>query len=70
MIFDHARGGAGPKLHYAGEIAATAFARSLPGIKSREEEISDAIRMIRDGYEHAVHSMHALIILFLWERFR
>jgi len=69
VIFDNARRGAGPKLHYAGEIAATAFAKSLPGIKPRQEEIDDAIQMISEGYAHAVRSAHALVILFLWERF-
>jgi hypothetical protein len=61
--------GGGPKLYYAGELAATAFTRHLPGVKSRSEEIEDAIKMFRDGYAHATGSMHALIILFLWERF-
>ena len=61
--------GGGAKLYYAGELAATAFTRKLPGVKPREEEIADAIRMMRDGYAHATRSMHALIILFLWERF-
>lgn len=69
VIFDIARRGGGPKLHYAGEIVATAFVKSLPGVKPRQEEIEDAIRMIRDGYAHATKSMHALIILFLWDRF-
>jgi len=69
VIFDKSRRGGGPKLHYAGEIAATAFARSLPGIKPRQQEIEDAIRMIRDGYAHLTKAMHALVVLFLWERF-
>jgi hypothetical protein len=41
----------------------------LPGVKERGEEIADAIRMIRDGYAHATKAMHALIIVFLWDRF-
>jgi len=69
VTFDVSRQGGGPKLHYAGEIAATAFTRNLPGVKSRAEEIQDAIRMMRDAYALATKSMHALIILFLWERF-
>jgi hypothetical protein len=56
-------------LHYAGEIAATAFVGHLPGIKPRQEEIEDAIRMIRDGYAHSTKAMHALVALFLWDRF-
>jgi hypothetical protein len=69
VTFDKTRRGGGAKLHYAGEIAATAFTRNLPRLKPRSEEVSDAIRMIRDGYAYATRSMHALIILFLWDRF-
>jgi hypothetical protein len=69
VIFDKSRRGGGPKLHYAGEIAATAFTKHLPGIKPRQEEIGDAIRMIRDGYDHLTKAMHALVILFLWDHF-
>jgi hypothetical protein len=69
ITFDALQRGGGAKLHYAGEIAATAFTMKLPGFKPREEEIGEAIRMIRDGYAHAAKSMHSLIILFLWERF-
>jgi hypothetical protein len=69
ITFDPYGRGGGPKLYYAGELAATAFTRNLPGVKSRGDEIADAIRMMRDGYAHATRSMHALIILFLWERF-
>ena len=43
--------------------------KNLPGIKPRKEEVEDAIQMIRDGYAHATKSMHALVVLFLWERF-
>jgi hypothetical protein len=69
VVFDKSRRGGGSKLHYAGEIAATAFTRSLPGIKPRQEEIEDAIQMVRDGYAHLTKAMHALVILFLWDRF-
>ena len=69
ITFDVARQGGGLKLHYAGEIAVTAFAQSLPGIKPRPEEIEEAIRMIRDAYPHATESMNSLVILFLWDRF-
>ena len=61
--------GGGAKLHYAGEIAATAFTKSLPGVKPRAEEIKDVIRAIRDGYAHATRAMHSLVIAFLWDRF-
>jgi hypothetical protein len=69
IIFHPSGTGGGPKLHYAGEIAATAFTKSLPGIKPRAEAIEDAICMIRDAYSHATQAMHALIVLFLWDRF-
>lgn len=69
ITFDKLRRGGGPKLYYAGEIAATAFTRNLAGDKPRDEEIADAIQMMRDGYSHAAGAMHALIILFLWDRF-
>ena len=69
VTFDKSRQGGGSKLHYAGEIAATAFTKHLPGIKPRQEEIGDAIRMIRDGYAHLTKAMHALVVLFLWDRF-
>ncbi len=55
----------GTKLHYAGEIAAAAFTKSLPGNKPRAEEIQEVIRTIREGYAHAAHAMHALVIAFL-----
>ena len=69
VIFDKSRRGGGPKLHYAGEIAATAFTKHLPGIKPRQEEIEDGIGMIRHGYAHLTKAMHALVVLFLWDRF-
>jgi hypothetical protein len=69
IVFHPSGGGGGPKLFYAGEIAATAFTKVLPGVKPRQEEIEDTIRMIRDGYAQATRSMHALILLFLWDRF-
>jgi hypothetical protein len=47
ITFDHVRGGGGAKLHYAGELAATAFTKSLSKSKPREQEIADAIKMIR-----------------------
>lgn len=68
VVFD-AYGRGGPKLYYAGEIAATAFTKSLPGVKTRQEEVEVAIRMARDGYASATSAMHALVILFLWDRF-
>jgi hypothetical protein len=61
--------GGGAKLHYAGEIAATAFTKSLPGRKPRLEEIEDVICTIRDAYVHATQAMHALVVAFLWDRF-
>ena len=69
-IVFHPSGGGGPRPYYAGEIAATAFTKVLPGVKPRQEEIGDTIRMIRDGYRQATRSMHALILLFLWDRFQ
>jgi len=69
VVFDPSRRGGGTKLHYAGEIAATAFTKYLPGIKPRQEEIEDAICVIRDGYAHLTKAMHALVVLFLWGRF-
>jgi hypothetical protein len=69
VTMDAAQRGGGPKLHYAGEIAATAFTRALPSDEPRDERIEHAIKMIRDGYERATRSMHALIVWWLWERF-
>ena len=69
ITFDPYGRGGGAKLYYAGELAATAFTRNLPGVKPRGAEIADAIKMMSEGYAHATRSMHALIILFLWERF-
>jgi hypothetical protein len=69
ITFDRYGEGGGPKLHYAGDIAATAFTKSLPGLKARETEIQETIRTIRDSYHHATLSMHVLLILFLWDRF-
>jgi hypothetical protein len=61
--------GGGPKLHYAGEIAATAFTKSLPGREPRADEIKEVICTIRDAYAHAARAMHAVVIAFLWDRF-
>lgn len=69
ITFDAEGRGGGPLLYYAGEIAATAFTKALPGLRSRQDEISEAIQTIRDGYAYATKAMHALIILFLWDRF-
>lgn len=69
ITFDKSGRGGGARLHYAGEIAATAFVGHLPGIKPRQEEIEDAICMIRDGYAYLTKAMHALVALFLWDRF-
>jgi hypothetical protein len=69
ITFHPFRDGGGAKLHFAGEIAATAFTKSLPGRKPRGEEIEDVIRTIRDAYAHATQTMHALVIAFLWDRF-
>ncbi len=68
MLFHPLRDGVEPKLHCAGEIAATAFVKTLPGVKPREEEIKDAIEMIISCHRQATGSMHALILAFLWER--
>lgn len=69
ITFDASGRGGGAKLYFAGEIAATAFVGTLPGVKTRDEEVPEAIKMVRDGYAYATRSMHALIILFLWDRF-
>jgi hypothetical protein len=69
IIFHPSGKGGGPKLYYAGEIAATAFTKTLPGLKPSAEEIADTIQMIREAYSHATQAMHALIVLFLWDRF-
>ena len=61
--------GGGAKLHYAGEIAATAFTRSLPGSKPLAEEIKGVICTIREAYAQATGAMHALVVAFLWDRF-
>lgn len=64
VVFHPSGRGGGPKLHYAGELAATAFTKRLPGVKDRGEEIADVIRMIRDGYAQATRAMHALVVAF------
>ncbi len=66
----HSGYGAGPTLHFAGEIVATAFARSLDHDKPRDDELSRVIGTIRDCYEQASKAMHALAAAFLWERFQ
>jgi hypothetical protein len=69
VTLDHAKRGGGPKLHYAGELAATAFVKILPGIKTRDEELKDTIQTIAAAYGEATRAMHALLLLFLWDRF-
>jgi hypothetical protein len=61
--------GGEPKLYYAGEVAAVAFTRHLLGNKPRSEKLSRVMQTANEAYYHATSSMHALILLFLWDRF-
>jgi hypothetical protein len=58
-----------PRLHFAGEIAASAFLRHLPG-GSVQEKLDGFIRdVLVEGYKHAAQAVQVLLVLYLWPRF-
>jgi len=61
--------GGGAKLHFAGEIAATAFLRHLQG-STNSKKIIRLLRILTAGYKHSVWTTNVLIENYLWEKFR
>jgi hypothetical protein len=59
----------GYKLLFAGEIAATASLRHLPGAESEERARKLAVDLIKKGSTHATAAMYVLVENFLLERF-
>jgi len=56
------------RLHFAGEIAATALLKHLPG-KDVAEYTTLIQTCIGPGYEHAINCVYILVQEYLWERF-
>jgi hypothetical protein len=58
-----------PRLHFAGEIAASAFLRHLPGV-SVEQQVGGFIKnVLVEGYRHAANCVQIILVLHLWPRF-
>ncbi len=58
-----------PQLRFAGEIAASAFSRHLPGA-SVEQQVGGFMRdVLVQGYRHATECVHVLCVLYLEPRF-
>jgi hypothetical protein len=69
FIYDHHNVPRDPRLHFAGEIAATASLRHLSGATA-EEKVAGFIKdLIVEAYRHAAQSVHVLVALYLWPRF-
>lgn len=56
------------KLHFSGELAATAFCHGLPG-KTNEEKIANAIQRVGEAYRHATGVVQVMIAADLMHRF-
>jgi len=56
------------KLHYAGELVATAFARGVDG-KTNPEKIQNAIRTVAEAYKHATGIAQVMLADYLIDRF-
>jgi len=60
------------RLRFAGEIAATATLRSLPGStddESLEKEYIRLVKVVGDGYEHATLATTVVVVNRMWDRF-
>lgn len=58
----------GVKLHFAGELAATAMFRHLPG-KTSKARFLFLLRRVVVGYRHAIWTVNLLVVFHLWKRF-
>lgn len=58
-----------PRLHFAGDIAASAFLRHLPGATVHEQVERFLKGVLVEGYRHATNSVQVLLALILWPRF-
>jgi hypothetical protein len=69
VILDEDRRPRDPRLHFAGEIAASAMCKRLPG-HDLHEEMGDLIKnRVAEGYRQATMCVQALVALHLWPRF-
>jgi hypothetical protein len=69
FIYDHHNVPRDPRLHFAGEIAATASLKHLSGANA-EEKVAGFIKgLVVEAYRHAAQSVHVLVALYLWPRF-
>jgi hypothetical protein len=57
------------RLNFAGELAASAFVRHLPGATVEEQVETFFQDVLVQGYRHATSSVHVLATLHLWPRF-
>jgi hypothetical protein len=58
-----------PQLHFAGEIAASAFLRHLPGASVEQQVVFFMRDVLVEGYRHAKECAQVLLVLNLWPRF-
>ena len=56
------------KLHFAGELVATAFTRGLPG-RTSQEKIESAVSRVADSYHHAARVVQVMIRVHIMDRF-
>jgi hypothetical protein len=56
------------KLHFAGELVATAFTDGLPG-KTMEEKIRNAVQGVAESYRHAARVVQIMIATCMMDRF-
>jgi len=55
-------------LHFAGELAATATSRHLPG-RNSQEKFSALLQKCVAGYKQATTCVHSLAVVYLWSKF-
>jgi hypothetical protein len=69
LRYDRQRLRVGFRLNFAGDIAATAFVRHLPGATVQEKVENFMQGVLAEGYSHATNSADVLAALHLWPRF-
>jgi hypothetical protein len=55
-------------LHFAGELAATAAARHLPG-RDSQQKFSALMKKCVAGYKQATTCVHSIVAIYLWDKF-
>lgn len=60
--------GAGPKMHFAGDIVLTAIT-AHKGSKTEEQFFEEIVTLLRDAIKHATKPVHLISAYYLWNRF-